>query len=218
MVKPRCLLAHRVRVFNNNEIPLKKNGLSKLLLSVPTLLGCHPHNSLVVLPYTAQKGATFDKAVREDLCHLIGGRSRTALLMRTARDHHWSSVVLLVVGGRPPAGGRPPMAGVVDNLVEHFGLEGIAVPCTVWVPEIRPGVTWLRYRPLQPHTGRLGEAESAHALHGHASRRRTLYGSFAEIEQDLAPQDPATAVLRMEVMMGLLEPRQRRTARSVSLM
>ncbi|MBP2477694.1 hypothetical protein JOF53_006566 [Crossiella equi] len=201
--------------------------MSRLINSVPAILGYYPQDSIVLLPHDSGKITKKTRldlstgGIRHDLRSPDDGSDPCILLINAVRELGWQNVIVLVVGGQRHQEEVPPHTGLVDNLTRQMQLEGLVVLCAVWVPEIRSGARWLRYGVQPTRTGTLGQVRHGGLADAARHRLGTPFESVTAMEKMLSPDDTRSLLMRQVIAEDLStatrSPRTEKSLRAAML-
>ncbi|MCK2240974.1 MULTISPECIES: DUF4192 domain-containing protein [unclassified Crossiella] len=196
----------------DDEREINELGISELVVSVPYMLGFFPQDVVIVIPCRESYPLHLNLAVRMDLSDLLSAAVRPEQLLSAVTGRGWDLVVLLVVGGgcRPDRDGLPHRS-LVARFSELLVQRGIAVACSLWVPEIREGIEWIRYCDIPVATGRLGDPRVCQMAALAVTEGRVTYDRVQDFLDAFKPDDEVALDRRLALLAHLDMPRQAST-------
>lgn len=117
----------------------------ELLASIPSLLGFHPVDSLVVFGLRGPRATELTLVLRSDLPPPNQTAELARSLLLPLLQQGAVGVGLVVIGGRRPDDDDLPHRALVARCEELFADNGIPVVHQLWVPATSAGCRWFCY-------------------------------------------------------------------------
>jgi hypothetical protein len=175
-----------------------------LVAAVPSLLGFHPTDSLVLVGLADEDGLGLLRfAMRIDLPPPDSPGPVLDNVAEWLVEHvalrHCADVMAVVVGGgpAPPAGAAPPRHDLVDALARACVPAEVELRQAVWTSRIAQGEQWLCYRD-SGCSGRLPDPSITPLAAATIASGQVIHADRAALERLVARGDPATLSRRSE--------------------
>jgi hypothetical protein len=181
-----------------------------LLASIPTLLGFHPVDSLVVFGLRGPRATELTLVLRAELPPPARAGDLARYLMFPLAQREAVGVALVVVGGQgsSPADDDLPHRALVAGCEAAFADAGMPVVHQLWTPDTQAGCGWRCYDEsdcggLLPDPGGTTVASLA------AAAGLSVYSRREDIVETLAPEPPDVLARRsasLDRLSELAEP------------
>ncbi|HKN99731.1 MAG TPA: DUF4192 domain-containing protein [Pseudonocardiaceae bacterium] len=162
----------------------------ELIAAVPTLLGFHPVDSLVVLGTRGPRATELRLVLRSDLPPPHQAQELVDLLLLPLVQHGATGVTMVVVGGE---GRSPDDALPHRELMAHcdaaFAADRLPVVHQLWTPDTRAGSRWHCYDEADC-TGVLPEPDETELAIAAAELGLNVYVSRDDVAAVLDPDPP----------------------------
>lgn len=167
---------------------LKVSDVGELVAAVPSLIGFHPRDSLVLIATGGETGRRLGLTLRVDLPapeHVadVGAAAVRGLLLDSPRG-----AALIVVGGRPAPGDPLPCRGLVDLVVCELEARDVEVHTVVWAESTAAAARWACYDPCG-HTGSVPDASAVAFTVAAVVNGQVVHADRAALERLVAPAD-----------------------------
>lgn len=182
----------------------------ELVVAVPALLGFHPHDSLVLVSIGGSTGNRVGLTLRIDLPPLSAGSADFAAVTAAAVDgvllDEPRGAAVLVFAADPAGvpGSLPPYAALVAAVQSRLLDRGVEPHTVLWAENTARGARWGCYLPCRC-TGQLPDPAVSPLVAATVLEGRVLHGSRAEVEQLIAPTDPAALLRREELLRRVVD-------------
>ncbi|HEX3649109.1 MAG TPA: DUF4192 domain-containing protein [Pseudonocardiaceae bacterium] len=170
------------------DITLDQPG--ELIASIPTLLGFHPVDSLVVLGQRGPRAKELRLVLRSDLPPPHEARELVDCLLLPLLQHEAAGVTMVVVGGEGPSPDEDlPHRELMARCETALADDGLPVVHQFWTPDTRAGCRWHCYDDADC-TGVLPEPDRTELAIVAAELGLSVYGSRDDIVAMLEPEPP----------------------------
>ncbi|MGH3859222.1 DUF4192 domain-containing protein [Actinokineospora sp.] len=165
--------------------------------AVPTLLGFHPVDSIVVLTVVDDgPRCRIGQLLRSDLPTPDDDPALARYLSETCVKHGGRRVFILITGG----GSEPlPRSGFMELVRAAFEEQGVSVERAVWTPSAKSGETWRCYDDPD-RFGEIPDPDSAPVAAALTVAGLVKYPTREALAATLAP-DPPDVMRRRTVML-----------------
>lgn len=172
----------------------------ELIASIPTLLGFHPVDSLVVLGQRGPRATELRLVLRSDLPPPHQFQDLVDQLVLPLVQHGATGVTMVVVGGE----GRSPNDTLPQQeLMAHcdaaFTADRMPVVHQLWTPDTRAGSRWHCYDDADC-TGLLPEPDHTELAVAAAELGLTVYRSRDDVAAVLDPDPPDVLARRSDLL------------------
>lgn len=159
----------------------------ELLASIPSLLGFHPVDSLVVFGLRGARATELTLVLRADLPPPGRAAELARSLLLPLLQQGALGAGLVVIGGRRPDDDDLPHRALVSRCEELFADNGIPIVHQLWVPATSGGCRWFCYDE-SGCTGVLPDPEDTSLAALAAAAGLPVYGSREDVAATLVPE------------------------------